>query len=127
MVSSARLECSLHGDDLNIDVSDKAADVESARDLAVSTLTTLGVEVSDGFLHTLKQCDKVIRLYFHDDSEFTSEGGQYVVYIRPKLNTKFEPFRQVVDRISDTFWGFVYDPGVGSAYTTKAGFGPKNI
>jgi hypothetical protein len=127
VVPSTRLECRLEGNDLNIDVSDKVGDVTATRDLAISTLATLEIEVSDGFLDALKQCDIVVRFFSDDNSEFVFEGGQAVVYVRPKLTSEFEPFREIVNRISDTFRGFVYDPSIGSAYTTKAGFGPRKI
>ena len=102
-------------------------EITTTRDLAISTLATLEIEVSDGFLDALKRCDMVVRLFSDDDSEFSFEGEQAVIYVRPKLTSEFEPLREIVNRISDTFRGFVYDPGIGSAYTTKAGFGPRNI
>ena len=38
VVSSAKLECRLEGNDLNIDVSDRVGDVKATMDLAISTL-----------------------------------------------------------------------------------------
>jgi hypothetical protein len=122
---SPRLEYSLEGNDLIIDVSNKVGDVQATKDVVISMLANL--ELPDGFLKALEQCDMVIRLFSDDAAEFVFEGDHGVVYVRPKVTSDFEPFREIVHRISDRFWGFVYDPGIGSAYSTKAGFGPRKV
>lgn len=119
--------CCIDGNELHIDVSDKSDDLEEVIESTVSLMASSGCEVRDDLAKLLRMCDVVVRFSAEDDSVFSIENGEGVVYIRPRLTTECQPFRVIVETIAERFHGLVCDIGTGTAYTTKSGFGPRSI